>query len=129
LLEIDKIDTLATEVFKMMHNEMQMLELKSQIDSKVRVDIEKQQRDYFLNQQLKTIQEELGQNPQESEYDYWSKEGKRKSGAKRYRKLLIAKLRKSEGSIRKLLNIVCNSIISSCYWTFHGNLLRKTILI
>jgi ATP-dependent Lon protease len=40
--------------------ELQMQELKNQIQSKVRVDLDKQQRDYFLNQQLKTIQEELG---------------------------------------------------------------------
>jgi ATP-dependent Lon protease len=39
--------------------DLQMLELKNQIQTKVRVDLDKQQRDYFLNQQLKTIQEEL----------------------------------------------------------------------
>ena len=50
-----------------MDNELQLLELKYKIESKVRGDIEKQQRDYFLNQQLKTIQEELGQSPQEEE--------------------------------------------------------------
>ena len=78
LLEIEQIDTLANEVFKMMHNEMQMLELKNQLESKVRVDIEKQQRDYFLNQQLKTIQEELGQNPQEAEIRLLVERGKKK---------------------------------------------------
>jgi ATP-dependent Lon protease len=52
-----------------MDSELQLLELKDQIESKVRVDIEKQQRDYYLNQQLKTIQEELGHNPQEEEID------------------------------------------------------------
>src|SRR5690606_3887380 len=67
LLEMELLDTLANEVFKLMHSELQVLEFKNQLESKVRVDIEKQQRDYFLNQQLKTIQEELGQNPQESE--------------------------------------------------------------
>ncbi len=50
-----------------MDKELQMLELKSQIERKVRGDIERQQRDYFLNQQLKTIQEELGQNPQQED--------------------------------------------------------------
>ncbi len=82
LLEIEQIDTLANEVFKMMHNEMQMLELKSQLESKVRVDIEKQQRDYFLNQQLKTIQEELGQNPQESEIRELVERSKKKKWSK-----------------------------------------------
>ncbi len=82
LLEIEDLDTLANEVFKMMHTEMQMLELKSQIDSKVRVDIEKQQRDYFLNQQLKTIQEELGHNPQEAEIRSMVERGKKKKWSK-----------------------------------------------
>ena len=50
-----------------MDNELRMLELKDQIESKVRTEIEKQQRDYFLNQQLKTIQQELGNNPQEED--------------------------------------------------------------
>src|ERR1041385_5820321 len=44
-----------------------MLELKNQIQSKVKVDIDKQQREYFLHQQMKTIQEELGGNPNEQE--------------------------------------------------------------
>jgi len=82
LLEIENLDTLANEVFKMMHNEMQMLEIKSQLESKVRVDIEKQQRDYFLNQQLKTIQEELGQNPQESEIRNLIERSKKKKWSK-----------------------------------------------
>ena len=82
LLEIEQLDTLANEIFKMMHNEMQMLELKSQLESKVRVDIEKQQRDYFLNQQLKTIQEELGQNPQEAEIRALVERSKKKKWSK-----------------------------------------------
>jgi ATP-dependent Lon protease len=82
LLEIEQLDSLANEVFKMMHNELQMLEIKSQLESKVRVDIEKQQRDYFLNQQLKTIQEELGQNPQESEIRSLVERSKKKKWSK-----------------------------------------------
>ena len=82
LLEIEAMDTLANEVFKMMHNEMQILELRNQLESKVRVDIEKQQRDYFLNQQLKTIQEELGQNPQEAEIRNLVERGKKKKWSK-----------------------------------------------
>ncbi len=43
-----------------LNKELQMLELRNRIQSKVKSDIEKQQKDYFLHQQLKTIQEELG---------------------------------------------------------------------
>jgi len=51
-------------VLQHMDQELQLLEIKDQIESKTRSDIEKQQRDYFLNQQLKTIQEELGDSGQ-----------------------------------------------------------------
>ena len=44
----------------------------------LRTDIEKQQRDYFLNQQLKTIQEELGQNPQVEEINILAQKAKKK---------------------------------------------------
>lgn len=44
--------------------ETQLLEMRNEIQSKVRMDMDKQQRDYFLNQQIKTIQDELGDNPQ-----------------------------------------------------------------
>ena len=67
LLSENNLENKARSILEYMNGELQILEIKDQIDSKVRVDIEKQQRDYFLNQQLKTIQEELGSNPQESE--------------------------------------------------------------
>ncbi len=55
-----KSDRILAELSK----ELEMLKIKDQIENKVRGDLEKQQRNYFLNQQLKTIQEELGDNPQ-----------------------------------------------------------------
>ncbi|MDX2135693.1 MAG: endopeptidase La [Saprospiraceae bacterium] len=67
ILEINDLAEKADTILRHMDNELQLLELKDQIESKVRTDIEKQQRDYYLSQQLKTIQEELGQNPQEEE--------------------------------------------------------------
>lgn len=67
VLEINDQKDKAQAILGYMDHELQLLELKDQIESKVRGDIEKQQRDYFLNQQLKTIQEELGQSPSEAE--------------------------------------------------------------
>ncbi len=67
ILEINSLKEKANRILQHMDAELQLLELKDQIEAKVRSDIEKQQRDYFLSQQLKTIQEELGQNPQEEE--------------------------------------------------------------
>ena len=57
----------AKTIHGLIDEELRLLEVKSQIENKVRGDLERQQRDYFLNQQLKTIQEELGQSPQHAE--------------------------------------------------------------
>ncbi|MEL6660342.1 MAG: endopeptidase La [Bacteroidota bacterium] len=67
VLEIADLQQKAEVILKQLNSELQILELKDQIESKVRGDIEKQQRDYYLNQQLKTIQEELGNNPQQED--------------------------------------------------------------
>lgn len=60
ILEMDDLKLRSESVLKHLEAEIQMLELKNKIQNKVRTDIEKQQRDYFLQQQMKTIQEELG---------------------------------------------------------------------
>ena len=62
--------------------ELQMLELKNQIQSKVKVDLDKQQRDYFLHQQLKTIQEELGGTTPDQELNELKERAKKKKWAK-----------------------------------------------
>ena len=62
MLEVLDLNERATLVLANLTKELQMLELKNQIQSKVKVDLDKQQRDYFLHQQMKTIQEELGEN-------------------------------------------------------------------
>ncbi len=67
LLEISDLKERANQVLKALTDELQVLELKNQIQKKVKVDLDKQQRDYLLNQQLKTIQEELGGSPNEQE--------------------------------------------------------------
>ena len=60
LLEINDLKARALETLRYMNLELQKLELKNDIQSKVQSDMNQQQREYFLNQQMKTIQEELG---------------------------------------------------------------------
>ena len=67
ILEINDLGEKAKVILTQMHKELQLLELKDKLESKVRGGIDKQQKEYFLNQQLKTIQEELGQNTQTEE--------------------------------------------------------------
>ncbi|HAH59143.1 MAG: endopeptidase La [Lentimicrobiaceae bacterium] len=67
LLAIDDLVERANMVLGLLTRELQIIELKNQIQSKVKIDLDKQQRDYLLNQQLKTIQDELGGNPHTQE--------------------------------------------------------------
>ncbi len=67
LIEIPDLLTRANLVLAHLNKELQVVELKNQIHSKVKVDIDKQQRDYILGQQLKTIQEELGGSPHQQQ--------------------------------------------------------------
>ncbi|MFP9100884.1 endopeptidase La [Flavobacterium sp. RHBU_24] len=60
LLAISSLRDRALETLRYMNLELQKLELKNDIQSKVRFDLDQQQREYFLHQQMKTIQEELG---------------------------------------------------------------------
>lgn len=63
LLTINDLIDRANTVLGLLTKELQIIELKNQIQNKVKIDLDKQQRDYLLNQQLKTIQDELGDNP------------------------------------------------------------------
>ncbi|SDE29782.1 ATP-dependent Lon protease [Mucilaginibacter pineti] len=82
LLEVTNLRERANLVLEHLTLDLQMLELKNQIQSKVRVDLDKQQRDYFLNQQLKTIQEELGGNSPDLEIDSLRQRAVKKKWAK-----------------------------------------------
>ncbi|SEP06277.1 ATP-dependent Lon protease [Mucilaginibacter gossypiicola] len=82
LLEIANLRERANLVLEHLTLDLQMLELKNQIQTKVRVDLDKQQRDYFLNQQLKTIQEELGGNTPDLEIESLRQRAVKKKWAK-----------------------------------------------
>lgn len=82
MLEVANLQDRAKMVLEHLSAELQMLELKNQIQNKVKTDLDKQQRDYFLNQQLKTIQEELGGNSPDMEVDDLRLKGKKKQWSK-----------------------------------------------
>jgi ATP-dependent Lon protease len=67
LLEIESLKERGILAISFLVREVQMLELKHDIQKKVKTDIDKQQREFMLNQQMKTIQDELGGNPAEQE--------------------------------------------------------------
>lgn len=69
LLEVNNLKDRALETLRYMNIEMQKLSLRNDIQSKVQHDINQQQREYFLQQQMRTIQEELGGSSVEEEIE------------------------------------------------------------
>lgn len=63
ILEEEDLEERAQKVLTHLNKEFQLLEIKNDIQSKVRTDIDRQQREYFLHQQMRQIQDELGDNP------------------------------------------------------------------
>ncbi len=82
ILEEADLKKRTTILLSQLNKELQMLQLKNQIQSKVKEDIDKQQREYFLHQQLKTIQEELGGDT----FDQQLKEYRKKAKTKKWDK-------------------------------------------
>lgn len=96
LLEISDITERANLVLSLLSKELQMLELKNQIQDKVKTDIDKQQRDYLLNQQLKTIKEELGEGPAQQETEELKTKAKKKKWGKEIKETFVKELTKLE---------------------------------
>ena len=78
LLEINNLQKRALETLKYMNVEFKKLEIKNDIQSKVQSDLSQQQREFFLHQQMKTIQEELGGVSHDSELDDMRSRAKKK---------------------------------------------------
>jgi ATP-dependent Lon protease len=68
LLKENKIKSRALKLLEILNRQIDLLKLKDDIQQKVRVEIDQQQREYYLNSQLKTIQEELGLNTNTQEF-------------------------------------------------------------
>lgn len=69
LLEIDDLKSRAIKLLELLSQQLSLMELKHDIQKKVKNDLDKQQREYFLHQQIKTIQDELGGTPADQEID------------------------------------------------------------
>lgn len=82
LLEIANEKDRAYKLLVILNREVQMMEMKASIQMKTREELNQQQKEYFLQQQLRTIQDELGGNPQQSEVEEFRKRGKNKKWSK-----------------------------------------------
>lgn len=82
LLEMDNIKERSIRLLEHLSKQIQMLELKVDIQSKVKTDLDRQQKEYLLNQQMKTIQDELGGNPMDQELEELKNKAKDKKWGK-----------------------------------------------
>jgi ATP-dependent Lon protease len=96
LLEIADLQERAQKVLEHLSRELQMLEMKNEIQKKVHTDISKQQREYFLQQQMKQIQDELGANPIKEEIEEKKKRAKDKTWSEVVERAFYKELSKLE---------------------------------
>jgi ATP-dependent Lon protease len=82
ILEKDNLKERALLTLKSLNKELQKLKLRNDIQSKTREDLDQQQREYYLNQQLKTIQEELGGVSNDEELEEMRVQAKKKKWTK-----------------------------------------------
>ena len=94
LLEEIDLKKRAILVLELLTKELQSLEVKNKIQSKVHTDLDKQQKEYYLNQQMKAIQEELGGSGSQKEIDEMRKQGEKKKWNKEIANAFDKELRK-----------------------------------
>jgi len=96
LLEQNNITLRAEKLIQFLQQELQFVELKNKVANKTRTEIDKQQRDYFLQQQLKSIKDELGGDPNERELAEMKKKAEGKKWPESAKKLFQNGLEKLE---------------------------------
>jgi ATP-dependent Lon protease len=96
LLEINGVKEKAEKLVEYLQKELQFVELKNKVANKTRTEIDKQQRDYFLQQQLKSIKDELGGDPNEREVAEMKKKAEGKKWPEAAKKLFQNGLEKLE---------------------------------
>ncbi|MEA5063453.1 MAG: LON peptidase substrate-binding domain-containing protein, partial [Petrimonas sp.] len=96
LLSINDEKEQAYRLLMILNRETQILELKMNIQMKTREDLNQQQKEYFLQQQIKTIQEELGGNTQQIEIAEFRKKGKVKKWSKEVAEIFEKEISKLE---------------------------------
>ena len=115
-MEIDNLKQRAIKLLEILSKQVSLLELKNDIQKKVKMDIDKQQREYFLHQQMKTIQDELGGNPTDEEIKELEE---------------LAETKEWNGNVREIFNKELNKLKrlnpSSPDYSVQSNYLREML--
>jgi ATP-dependent Lon protease len=96
MLEVPNINNRAKLLLKHLNKELQMLELKNDIQSRVKTDLDQQQKEYLLHQQMKEIQNQLGENPVQQEINDLREKSLSKKWSKNVKKTFTKELDKLE---------------------------------
>ena len=96
LLAIDDLRERALKLLELLNKHIDLLKIKDDIQKKVKSEIDQQQREYYLNNQLKTIQEELGINAEEQDLTEFRARAKDKKWPERVAEAFEKELRKLE---------------------------------
>ena len=96
LLGITDLKECGYKLLSLLSNESQLVEIKANIQTKARIDINRQQREYFLQQQIKTIQSELGGTAQEQDVEELRRKAKKKKWNKTVAEIFGKELKKLE---------------------------------
>jgi len=94
LLQESNLKTRGTRLLEHLSKEIQLLELKHDIQAKVKMDLDQQQREFMLHQQMKTIQDELGGSPADKEITEFKKKAARKKWNKNVEETFMNELEK-----------------------------------
>jgi ATP-dependent Lon protease len=94
LLQESNLKTRGTRLLEHLSKEIQLLELKHDIQSKVKTDLDQQQREFMLHQQMKTIQDELGGSPIDKEITEFKKKAAKKKWNKNIQETFSNELEK-----------------------------------
>lgn len=95
LLELDDIRDRGLNVLELQESELKLLRLKESLTNKTKVEMDRQQKDYFLQQQIRTFQEELGQTS-DNELEDLRLEGEKKKWSAEVAQTFEKELRKAE---------------------------------
>lgn len=96
LLAETSIKTRAYNLYEMLTKEINLLKIKENIKNRTREDIDQQQREYFLQQQIKTIQDELGGNVQQQEVDEMRAQAEKINWSNEIKELFLKEVGKLE---------------------------------
>ena len=96
MLKEPNINQRAKLLMKHLNKELQLLELKNDIQSRVKTDLDQQQKEYFLHQQMKEIQNQLGENPVQQEINELREKSNKKNWDKNVEKVFSKELDKLE---------------------------------